>query len=65
MEMKQLLGRIIKKMNKIEADLYELKLLKILRETEYDKLEILKRTVDYVLHDRFLKECRLRGDTKQ
>lgn len=51
-------------MDKLQADLYELKLLKLLRETDYEKLEILKRTVDYVLHDKFLKENRLRGDSQ-
>lgn len=45
-------------MTKLEADLYELELLSRLRHTDYDKVEIIKRVSDYVLHDRFLKECR-------
>lgn len=47
-------------MTEIEAAKYELELLKRLRDTDYEKVEIVKRVADYVLHDKWLKENRLR-----
>ena len=50
-------------MNKVQADLYELEVLRIARKIandDRDKLEIIRKVCDYVLEDEILKDLGLR-----